>query len=312
MSATAPATLDAPRRPEWKPEVQAAIDTAVERLVTEFKPEQVWLFGSYAWGEPDEHSDLDLVVVVSESDESPIKRMQRAHGCLRNLRMPKDVLVKTRSEFDRFRDVRPSMTCKIVNEGRLLHGTLRRAVAATPPSQEVPAVPRRAARTEAGAPPGTSCGEAPQLPLPAATFATLCLDAPISELVRAWLTKAQHSLAAARLLAADDDTVLANATYHCQQAGEKALKGYLAAQDQLIQKTADLKKLITECVACEPGFNQWVAEVTLLSPSVSSFRYPDEIPAVDPTRHEFDQFFAAAKRIYNFVLSLLPPETHPT
>jgi len=38
-------------------------------LVERFHPEQVILFGSYAYGEPDEHSDVDLLVVkpVQES-----------------------------------------------------------------------------------------------------------------------------------------------------------------------------------------------------------------------------------------------------
>ena len=122
MSATPPVTLDPPRRPALKPEVEAAIDAAIERLVAEFKPEQIWLFGSYAWGEPDEHSDLDFLVVVPQSEERPLKRMQRAHHCLGSLSMSKDVLVKTQAEFDRFRDVRPSLTYKIATEGRLLYG----------------------------------------------------------------------------------------------------------------------------------------------------------------------------------------------
>jgi hypothetical protein len=29
------------------------------RLAGEFQPEEVWLFGSHAWGQPDEASDLD-------------------------------------------------------------------------------------------------------------------------------------------------------------------------------------------------------------------------------------------------------------
>jgi predicted nucleotidyltransferase len=32
----------------------------VRRLVNEFQPEAVYLFGSYAWGKPDKESDLDL------------------------------------------------------------------------------------------------------------------------------------------------------------------------------------------------------------------------------------------------------------
>ena len=116
-----PATLDSPARPALTPKVQAAIDTAVERLVPEFHPEQIWLFGSYAWGEPTADSDLDFVVVVSESDERSLARMQRAHRCLHKLGMPKDVIVDTRAEFDRFKEVRSSLTYKILREGRLLY-----------------------------------------------------------------------------------------------------------------------------------------------------------------------------------------------
>ena len=32
-------------------------------LVEQFHPQQIILFGSYAYGEPDEHSDVDLLVV---------------------------------------------------------------------------------------------------------------------------------------------------------------------------------------------------------------------------------------------------------
>ena len=41
-------------------EIQAACDT----IVREFAPEQVILFGSYAYGTPTEHSDVDLLVVM--------------------------------------------------------------------------------------------------------------------------------------------------------------------------------------------------------------------------------------------------------
>lgn len=101
---------------------QPLIAEATRRLVEEFHPEQVWLFGSYAWGEPTEDSDLDLLVVLNQSNERSLARMQRAHRCLRRLGMPKDVLVDTRAEFDRFKDLKSSLTYKIIHEGRLLHG----------------------------------------------------------------------------------------------------------------------------------------------------------------------------------------------
>ena len=117
-----PATIHASDRPAWPPKVQAAIDDAVQRLVAEFHPEQIWLFGSYAWGEPTPDSDLDFLVVVPKSEAHPLDRMQRAHRCLRGVRTPMDVLVPTKEEFERVRDVRPSLTYKIVREGRLVYG----------------------------------------------------------------------------------------------------------------------------------------------------------------------------------------------
>ena len=101
---------------------QDTLSKATQRLVIEFKPEQIWMFGSHAWGEPNEDSDLDLMVIVTDSDESPVRRAQRAHRCLIGLGMPKDVLVKTRAEFDRFRNVVSSLTYKVSREGRLVYG----------------------------------------------------------------------------------------------------------------------------------------------------------------------------------------------
>jgi len=42
-------------------------------LVEQFHPEQVILFGSYANGAPDKHSDVDLLV-IKDGEESSLKR----------------------------------------------------------------------------------------------------------------------------------------------------------------------------------------------------------------------------------------------
>ena len=48
-------------------EIQAVCDT----IVREFAPEQVILFGSYAYGTPTEHSDVDLLVVMPIPEAEP-------------------------------------------------------------------------------------------------------------------------------------------------------------------------------------------------------------------------------------------------
>lgn len=98
------------------------LQTATQRLVAEFQPEQIWLFDSHAWGETHEDSDVDLLVVVSESDETPIRRSQRAHRCLRELQMPKDVLMETKQEVDRVKEHPSSLENTIFRQGRRLYG----------------------------------------------------------------------------------------------------------------------------------------------------------------------------------------------
>jgi len=67
-------------------------------------------------------SDLDLLVVVPQSDETPVGRAQRAHRCLRGVDAAIDILVKTRAELERFRNVRSSLVSLILRNGRLIYG----------------------------------------------------------------------------------------------------------------------------------------------------------------------------------------------
>ena len=101
--------------------METVLAEMTRRLVREFAPEQVILFGFHAWGEPNEDSDVDLFVVVKDSDETPYHRDVRAHRVLRDVNMPKDVLVQTRAEVERARQVRASLENLILQRGRQLY-----------------------------------------------------------------------------------------------------------------------------------------------------------------------------------------------
>ena len=92
------------------------------RLAVEFQPEQIYLFGSHARGTASPDSDLDLMVIVSESDERVIRREQRAQRCLGRLLVAADVLVRTRAEVERMRNVRGSLTEEVLRCGRKVYG----------------------------------------------------------------------------------------------------------------------------------------------------------------------------------------------
>lgn len=44
-------------------EIQEKLQEVVNKIVKEFQPEKIILFGSFAWGEPDPDSDVDLFIV---------------------------------------------------------------------------------------------------------------------------------------------------------------------------------------------------------------------------------------------------------
>ena len=85
-------------------------------------PDRIILFGSHAWGTPDEDSDLDLLVIVPHSEQSPALRAVRAHRCLRDLPVPVDILVKTRAEIERGSRVPASLISEVLERGKVLYG----------------------------------------------------------------------------------------------------------------------------------------------------------------------------------------------
>ncbi|ARA95206.1 MAG: nucleotidyltransferase domain-containing protein [Bacteroidetes bacterium] len=98
------------------------VQATVERLVKALAPEQIWLFGSQVWGVPGAASDLDVLVIVPESNDSPAQRARQAHRALRGIALPMDILVKTRAEIEHTGTVPSSLVYKILREGRCVYG----------------------------------------------------------------------------------------------------------------------------------------------------------------------------------------------
>jgi HEPN domain-containing protein len=130
------------------------------------------------------------------------------------------------------------------------------------------------------------------------------------KLVHAWLRKAAHDLAAAKKLSGEGDPLDA-AIYHCQQAAEKAVKAYPSHAGAPIEKTHDVERLIKLAAKHLPEFGQWLDEAEIITPYATRFRYPMEDVPMEPERSEFEEALDASQRLYDFVLSVLPLETHP-
>lgn len=129
------------------------------------------------------------------------------------------------------------------------------------------------------------------------------------KLVQSWLTKALHDLAAARALSEPNRAILDVAIYHCQQAAEKALKGYLAFWDQQPAKTHDLGLLLEKAAEIEAGFGSWQDAADHLTPYATFYRYPRDID--EPELEQVEEAIDDAATIVNQVLAFLPVEVRP-
>lgn len=129
------------------------------------------------------------------------------------------------------------------------------------------------------------------------------------KLVQLWLTKANHDLLAAHILTQNWPLVLDVAVYHCQQAAEKAIKGYLTFLEQEFVKTHDIELLIHQATQHTDLFQNWLDIGRQLTPYATIFRYPGL--ATDPTTQQVQQALKAADAFYNFILSQLPQKLWP-
>ena len=128
-------------------------------------------------------------------------------------------------------------------------------------------------------------------------------------LVQSWLIKAQHDLASAKRLSTGPDPLLDTAIYHCQQAAEKVVKGFLVYRDTRFSKTHDIEQLTAVANGLDARFAAWVEVGKHLTLYATVCRYPGS--SLEPSRLEFDQALQDAEGLYHFVLSLLPLEVHP-
>ena len=103
------------------PNEDAVLKEILRRLIEAYQPYRIYLFGSKARGDAGPDSDYDLMVVVPD-DSPPEKRRSRlAYECLWGTGAAADVLVWTRSAFERRLHLKASLPGVITAEGKLLH-----------------------------------------------------------------------------------------------------------------------------------------------------------------------------------------------
>ncbi len=92
----------------------------VNRIVRQFQPEKIILFGSHARGQGGPDSDVDLLVVM------PVKGSKRKMAiqigvALHDIRIPKDIIVTTPEDFEWRKEVVGTIERPAAREGEVLY-----------------------------------------------------------------------------------------------------------------------------------------------------------------------------------------------
>jgi HEPN domain-containing protein len=113
-----------------------------------------------------------------------------------------------------------------------------------------------------------------------------------------WVERAQRDLLIAVRALQGTPTLADQAAYHAQQAAEKALKAFLAANNQALRKTHNLEQLVTQCQVIDARFGEFLASARTLNPYATLFRYPGG--PLEPAVDEAERAIQLAREIVDF------------
>jgi len=190
------------------------ISIMTDRIVREFDPLQIILFGSQARGDADGHSDIDILVVFAELSDKR-KTALDIMRALSDLPVAKDILVSTPEELERHRTRIGSVLRYAQQEGKVLWKNWNTAVRGS----------------------DRSCGM-PDKEVKSAMQATDRLANTAQ-----WLHFAEEDLVTAETFLRHPHVPPRQCCWFAQQAAEKALKAVLIFLQIDFPRTHDLDTL---------------------------------------------------------------------
>lgn len=103
--------------------LEEILKAVVQRIKSAYQPEKIILYGSYAYGNPDEGSDIDLLV-IKDTDERPIDRRVTVRRLISDLRhgYPFSSIVITPGEINKRLEIGDQFFQEILSKGRVLYG----------------------------------------------------------------------------------------------------------------------------------------------------------------------------------------------
>jgi HEPN domain-containing protein len=132
------------------------------------------------------------------------------------------------------------------------------------------------------------------------------LDPVLAAETQAWLKKAATDLRAAKHDLSASPPILADVVFHCQQAVEKAFKGFLMWHGVSFRKTHSLEELGEQCLDQDISLKPLVDKAVPLTEYAWKFRYPGDMD--EPSLEEAQEGCQIAQEVFQAILARLPKE----
>ena len=100
------------------------IEDMVQTVVEEVQPQRIYLFGSCARDRHTADSDIDLMIIEDNKfgqDHNRWSELKRIRKALRPFRIPKDVLVYSMDEFEKWEYSVNHVISHAIREGKLVY-----------------------------------------------------------------------------------------------------------------------------------------------------------------------------------------------
>lgn len=102
--------------------IQHELDSIKNTIINIVPANEIYLFGSYAYGIPNNDSDIDIYVVIPDDGMRPLEAMQKIGFALYSEKNRSvDILVGKESRFKQ-RKLLPTIERTIAREGVLIYG----------------------------------------------------------------------------------------------------------------------------------------------------------------------------------------------
>jgi len=99
------------------------IKTIARRIARKIKTSKIFVFGSFAYGKPEQDSDLDLCIITDLGNKRKIELMREIRSeIFQNYMIPMDILIYDNKEFEERSRNKNTLEHKILTQGILVYG----------------------------------------------------------------------------------------------------------------------------------------------------------------------------------------------